>query len=211
MKTITLGQLDKKKKKLKTMGEKSFDAMKNEKLEKEILLERKNYLQNFDKEHRSEKWMKHICGFLIFLFAYYSPTIFGAVDPDKQMSIIMGAFGLVGWFLLYAILTLEEEKTQEFDEFYSEEVEDRYYDHLEELVLTKDEIKPLYATLLAYYGSERLALKMEELKKQDDEIGSYYFLEKLYSRAIRDEKARRKAVKKGNKNLIDQVEVLLKK
>lgn len=191
-----LEKLSQKKEELNAIGEEYVKTKKAESIKNKIMGDWLSY-----KSEVKRKNNKILARNLIILALITFPICLTPVF-DAIKSILMGDSDMPAWsFILGIFLFCMSDRTFmfSFNEFYSDKLSDEEEKCLSALVLEKSELNSLYDLLNESYGEQLLSMKIVELRKNDEEIGTYDLLQRLYSNAIKYE-----TLKQESQNGTDQ-------
>lgn len=182
-----LEKLSQKKEALNAIGENHVKTKKAESIKNKIMGDWLSY-----KSEVKRKNNKILARNLIILVLIAFPICLTPVF-DAFKSILMGNTDMPAWpawlFILGIFLFCMSDRTFmfNFNEFYSNKLSEEEEKCLSALVLEKSELNSLYDLLNESYGEQLLSMKIVELRRNNEEIGSYDLLQRLYSNAIKYE------------------------
>lgn len=201
-KNTVLNQLKKNKSNLNSIA-KSYIGEKSE-----LKIIWNNQKKQIDKQNR------HILIVDIIISLFFIIALFFVSNMLDEEFILLYYFSKVSFIfsIIYCISgcisDYKKNKMETFEEFCLKKIKYEKSNCLEELKLTKLQLKPLYEALSKSYGDDLLLIKIEELKdhrKCEEEIGNYLLLERLYLDAIKYEELKLSNEYNKNKKQINSI------
>lgn len=208
-------------------SETDFEKIGLPKLEKEIgklkMFSKKHFEKSIDENEMYEEWKEKMesCrqenkkikkSTLLFTIIINCLVVFSILAGENKVFFLSISL-LTALMCYFSFSSKFGYGLKDFETYRYDELNRRYHHYLKTLVLTKDEITPLYETLHNYYGEEQFSIEIKRAKKEDEEVGSYTLLKRLYDNAINHEKenAKRQRQSESGEELNAQVRLLLQK
>lgn len=208
---IGLPKLEKGMEELQVISKEHFEKTINANTENTLHKEWRKQVKKITKENNIDRVMNITLSLASFCLISI-PPIFNFSGENAILYLLLG--GMSGYWV-YWLLSKNGmiEKIKSFEEYRIQELDKKYNSYFKKIILSKDEITPFYETLHNYYGEEQFSIEIKRAKKEDEEVGSYTLLKRLYDNAINHEKenAKRQRQSESGEELNAQVRLLLQK